>query len=1483
MGFAIVFALVGLGIFAALTWLSSTPGERKLRDTLLQTVNAEIAGRVLMGDLQFDGSGRLILRDLALFDPDGKLVATLGRLDVKVDLKELLEERIKVEKLAISSVELLLTQGPQGLNLVRALTSRHPSPASSGQPSPFGWDLAVDAAALDGLHVVFRPSPEAASSAELRAGRIGLSGRYRIGGSLLTLEASGELASPVSGPLRLALSAHGGSKASPHDPIALEKLELTAGASRLRMSGVYQDGHLQAQLPELFLSRRDVLALVPEAPLASDLPLSGTAGVDAHRATASLRLPMKDGALAIDAGLEFSPLLADATLHLEGFDLSALLTGAPPTQLVGSAQATFAAGEPAPGNGSLSLKLERSSVRGVSIASASANVQLLGEELLPSAVVMLPGGRATVSGSASAQHLSLNALLGASDLGAFAGSIALLAGGEPPALEGRGALHARIQGSLRAPAVTLDGGLERLAVGAFTVEGLRLEARLPNALRPYLFEARVSATRGTISELPFAHLAADLQANGRTFSADLTTTGLAGLRTHLAGELDPDQRGGKLAELVLATQEARWTLGPPATLDLRGGLQVDRLVLTSGEQSLEVRGGIARSALAVALSAKKVALEKLPKILIPGGLELAGSIDLDAQVGGTTREPQGTATLSATSARIREWEDLDLQAEVALNSSRISGKATAHRHGAALRASADLPLQLLEARAGTPTAFDLELTNVSLVDLGRVLQQPSLRQGSGALRAQLSGTSDNPQLHWTLLVNDAVWEGLPATSLVASGDVASDTALKAQLQTPGGPIRVEGSGAISLRAWAGGPTQEKLRAVPLQATVEAPSLALDRFAGTLLPAATRGTASVSANLTGPVSRPRGEIALKLRDGALAQLTELGGSARLQALGDALVLEGFTSLRAQRLATISARLEAPVEQLRSLEALGATRVQARIESGPVDLPSLLAEEESPATGQLIADVDLSGTLASPLVQWRASVADLKAGGRPLAAMEATGRYRDQVATAELSLKAQQGGEARAQGSIKADLGLLGLAQSIQWPQVPLEATLEARELHVGMLNGLIPAVRSLEGLLSAQASVTGTLGAPLPRGTLAVREGRVGLPGYGTYRDICLDLAATDLTIELSRLEARAGGAGSLRLSGRGQRASVAEPYQVALQASLNKVPLVVDDQLVAHVSGETERWTGTQQGQQLSTELLLKKLVIDLPQASGKELQSLQPNPEIVIVGGEQKKEKEEVRAEEQSPALRPSRGEGGFALVLAARAPGNVWVQSSDVKIEVAADLQVTAGQGPVAVRGNVMTRQGRADVIGRKFEISRGLVTWSAGDEPDNPRLDVLAVHENVREQVTVKVYVTGSAQKPKIELSSEPPLDEQQIATLLATGRRELKRGSGGVASGGGAASVLTSLAADRLRKTIGTKLPLDVLQVEVGERGLESEAGTYVTERIYVGYRRNFGAEPERGENTNEVRVEYQLSPRISIETQYGDAGRGGADVVYTREY
>jgi len=63
----------------------------------------------------------------------------------------------------------------------------------------------------------------------------------------------------------------------------------------------------------------------------------------------------------------------------------------------------------------------------------------------------------------------------------------------------------------------------------------------------------------------------------------------------------------------------------------------------------------------------------------------------------------------------------------------------------------------------------------------------------------------------------------------------------------------------------------------------------------------------------------------------------------------------------------------------------------------------------------------------------------------------------------------------------------------------------------------------------------------------------------------------------------------------------------------------------------------------------------------------------------------------------------------------------------------------------------------------------------------------------------------------------------------------------------------------------------------------EAGTYVTDRIYVGYTARINANPDLGQNANEVRVYYLISGRWSLQATYGDAKVGSADIIWSRDY
>jgi translocation and assembly module TamB len=211
--------------------------------------------------------------------------------------------------------------------------------------------------------------------------------------------------------------------------------------------------------------------------------------------------------------------------------------------------------------------------------------------------------------------------------------------------------------------------------------------------------------------------------------------------------------------------------------------------------------------------------------------------------------------------------------------------------------------------------------------------------------------------------------------------------------------------------------------------------------------------------------------------------------------------------------------------------------------------------------------------------------------------------------------------------------------------------------------------------------------------------------------------------------------------------------------------------------------------------------------------------------------------------ALPPPPKTKPFAVILVFDAPRNLWLKSPDLNLEVGLgqDFRVEISD-PTNIFGEVKVLRGRLDVLGRRFDIQRNSSVRFTGP-PTEPALDVTAVYTNVKEQIKVSMHVQGQGKNISLVPSSEPPLGESEIYTLLATGRTNLKRGGGSSEIGSAnAVSVLGSLAASQLKSTVGKKVALDVLSVEAGDTGgLEGasiEAGKYLTDELYLGYAARF---------------------------------------------
>src|SRR5438045_6016578 len=100
----------------------------------------------------------------------------------------------------------------------------------------------------------------------------------------------------------------------------------------------------------------------------------------------------------------------------------------------------------------------------------------------------------------------------------------------------------------------------------------------------------------------------------------------------------------------------------------------------------------------------------------------------------------------------------------------------------------------------------------------------------------------------------------------------------------------------------------------------------------------------------------------------------------------------------------------------------------------------------------------------------------------------------------------------------------------------------------------------------------------------------------------------------------------------------------------------------------------------------------------------------------------------------------------------------------EATSDLKLTGTGLRPALQGVVQMEDVEATLPFSRLNVTRGLLTFTQ-DDPMNPRIDLQGT--SVIRDYTVRVYVYGTLLSPEAIFTSEPPLAQEEIISLIATG--------------------------------------------------------------------------------------------------------------------
>lgn len=1488
--------LAGLVVSVGAFYAASPLGRPVVAGAVVKLLDDAVAGRVELEGIAVLPQGGVQLRGLRVFDPEERLVLAVDRARVFADLTGLRAGELGLV-LDFERLSVLLDEDDDGgLSLARAFAPARASTEPPGADTGEGPPLAVRVSRLtirDGdIWWVDRDGETRVEASKLDLDARGLWSDDR---AELELRLTSDAETPLAGAVGLDVVA-----VREGDAIHVPLLSGRLGATELALVG---EGDLakrsgRVAVARFAVDRAQARKLAAEAGEGADLEGAAYLESDGELATAAIAFAPREGAEAGRAEAAVAVALHGA--RALGFDVRAdrvdpaqLHAEAPAGEVTLTARgAATLVGSLAALRGEVDLALAPSRLRTgrlgpVTLAArADGGLVRVGRLDLRAPGVRLSGGGSWREGGAVSGKLTADA----DDLRTALRNVGALLGEPLPAASGRVRIDATLSGTSARPALVAH--LESAVLRAFDVgaRGLRLDANLAGPI------AQATGTiDGTAASFSMGkdELGRSVRLEGGIageevrldVSARVPVLGKDPFTLSASGRFGAKRETVTIAALSLAYPGTRLVLTRPATVALEGPT-VDRLELAGGAQRLAIEGGLGRRGkLEARVEGAGVELGALPRGLLPPGI--TGTVALEARASGTTARPMVEGQVRLAGGAYRTLSGLDAGGELRWDGERkrlaVTLRGTRVK-GGLVGLFAELPLPL--DRRGEPASARVEALRVKLraegvavEDLLAFAEVETPAQGLLALDVTLDGTTRAPRLAATIGLTDGAYEDffpLAARATLAGADDRLEIAAAGELD--GRPaVALEGAWPLALADLLGDPaaTLERLRRAPMRASARVPGLDVAVLAGTLgLPANAAGIVTAEVSVDGTLEAPRGTARALLAGGTFGGYRGVGAEVEATLAAAAVKVLGRAGVNGAELLRLEGTLAAAPEAL--LE-------RATLRRAPLTLDVVVPEgrlaratgETVPLAGTLRGSLTARGTLGAPVLELALAGTAVEVEGRPLGDAAAKARYAAGRTTATVDVRGARGGTVRASLALDAPFGL-GLDPGPLGDR-PVEVTLVADALDLGIAPALAPGlIRTASGRLDANVVARGRLARPSPRGSVRISDGRLAISEYGDWTAITLELEVTDDAVELRRAEARRGTAGRVSASG-ALRGLGGKQAKLEGKVRAEQLTVIRGGMPLATFDLESTA-TGTYASDRLDVQLRIPRGVIRLPDKLPRELQSVERRADILI--GEPKKAPRRGRGAAET-AAGPARAEP-FTLVARVLAPDQLFVRSDNPRIdlELKADVTYELRAAESYAQGSVEIIRGYVEPIGgRSFLMERGRVQFTGGP-PTAALLDVQARYDNPAAKVTVNI--SGPARDPEIRLSSQPPMDEAQIAMLIATGRADFKAGGGGVGTITGeeaGRAALSVLATQVFKDLVADKLPLDTVAVDSSA----VRAGKYVTDKIYVGYTRRFEADVERGENSDEVRVEYQITPRWTFESRYGNAESGGASLVWSRDY
>jgi len=671
-----------------------------------------------------------------------------------------------------------------------------------------------------------------------------------------------------------------------------------------------------------------------------------------------------------------------------------------------------------------------------------------------------------------------------------------------------------------------------------------------------------------------------------------------------------------------------------------------------------------------------------------------------------------------------------------------------------------------------------------------------------------------------------------------------------------------------------------LQQVPLKMTLEVPTRRLRRLPALLRPRALGGRVSLEASLQGSAAQPDVKARVLLQSlrgsGAKRPIDVTADVAGGFAGGTVKIEARLTQIRSTVLA-LAAEWHGDVVHDGPAALTGGADI--RLTDFPLDVVPQILDRQ--VDGRVSGTFKLSGWGTDARIDANLASTTLSVAKIPVQELTVSARSEADKVFAELGMKV---GAGSAKATLDADM---------RWGKRPLPelghrgtAKLSATAFKLETLGPLLAGyVSEIGGVLDANTEIAVTPNATALSGAARLTQGVVQLPALGQrFSDITARVGVANNQFRIEKLEAR-GTTGRVTVKG-GARLDGFALRQANAQVTIAQreaLPITLEGEALGDAWGNVNATFENPAKGERKLNIDVPNFHLATPETGGHGLQSLDADDDITVGARRADGKFVVIPVQPLKPGGKPetASGEPAQPLRIIVKLGNNVVVERGrTAQAQLTGQMQILSA-AETDVTGRIELRGGKLDVQGKTFEIERGVITFE-GNDPSNPTITATA-RWDAPGYVVYAEYL-GDVQNGRIKLHSEPPLSQDEIASLLLFGSPD---SSGG--SDPNAASLAVGVAGDTATQGLNQVLDdftnLDVsARVDTTTGSARPELVFRVSKRVSAKVTRAVGA-PAAGESPDRtfLTLELRLKRAWALSAIFGDHGASALDLIWRRRY